>query len=133
MKTFFKIDPRLRKKYWWLVIGVGWGLLILAFSMVSMPYISMPDNTDKLYHAFAYCVLMGWWLQLFPQQAMRLLLVLIFILFGVSIEVLQSLQPLRHFDILDMLANSSGVILAWLLGQITLLGELLYRFEKRFL
>lgn len=128
MNSILRIDPRLRKKYWWLAVGVGWWALIAVFSLISPPHIPMPDKIDKLYHAFSYCVLMGWWLQLFPRPTMRLLLAAIFILFGISIEVLQSFHPLRHFDIWDMLANSAGVLLAWLLGK-TSFNQLLYRFE----
>jgi VanZ family protein len=120
----------LRRKYWWLTVGVAWWLLIAVFSLVSPPHIPMAGGADKLYHAAGYGVLMGWWLQLFPRA--RLLLAVVFILFGVGIEVLQSFHPLRHFDVWDMLANSSGVLLAWLLGRAPL-DQLLYRFEKRFL
>jgi len=126
-------DPRLQERYWWLGVGIVWWGLIAFLSLVSTPYINMPGNTDKLYHAAGYAVLMGWWLQLFPQSRTRLLLAAVFILFGVAIEVVQSFEPLRHFDVLDMLANSSGVFIAWLLGSFTPFGQLLYRFEKRFL
>jgi VanZ family protein len=133
MSPILQIDPRLQKKYWWLSVGMVWWVLIAVLSLVSSPYISMPGNTDKLYHASGYAVLMGWWLQLFPQPRTRLVLAAIFILFGVAIEVAQSFEPLRHFDVLDMLANSAGVLLAWLLGRTATFGELLYRFEARFL
>ena len=132
MNSIFKLDPRLSKKYWWLTVGISWWALIAVFSLISPPQITMPDNIDKLYHAFSYSVLMGWWLQLFPQPRTRTLLAVVFVLFGVAIEVLQSFHPLRHFDVWDMLANSAGILLAWLLGK-TSLDQLLYRFEKRFL
>ncbi len=132
MSSVFNIDPRLRKKYWWLTVGIAWWALIAVFSLAATPYISMPNNTDKLYHAFGYSVLMGWWLQLFPRSLARLLLAGIFIMFGFGIEVLQSFEPLRHFDLWDLLANSTGILVAWLLGK-TPLDQLLYRFEKRFL
>jgi hypothetical protein len=132
MNSIFIIDPRLRKKYWWLTVGLAWWTLIAFFSLNAPLHISMPENTDKLYHAFSYSVLMGWWLQLFTQPRMRLLLATIFICFGIGIEFLQSFHPMRHFDVWDMLANSAGVVVAWLLGK-TPLDQLLYRFEKRFL
>jgi VanZ family protein len=132
MNSIFTIDSRLRRKYWWIAVGILWWALIAVFSLISSPHVPMPDNTDKLYHAFSYGVLMGWWLQLFPQPRTRLLLAAIFILFGAAIEVLQSFNPLRHFDVWDMLANTTGIVLAWLLGK-TSLDQILYRFEKRFL
>jgi VanZ family protein len=132
MNSIFTIDPRLQRKNWWLTVGMLWWTLIAVFSLISSPYIDMPDNTDKLYHAFAYSVLMGWWLQLFPRPRTRLLLAGIFIMFGFCIEVLQSFEPLRHFDLWDMLANTTGIFVAWLLGK-TPLDQILYRLEKRFL
>jgi VanZ family protein len=132
VKSLLQVDPRLQKKYWWLVVGIVWWTLIAVFSLISPPQISVPDNTDKLYHAFSYAVLMAWWLQLFPHPRMRLLLAAVFILFGAGIEMLQSFHPLRYYDVWDMLANSVGVILAWLLGR-TGFDQLLYHFEKRFL
>lgn len=132
MNSLLRIDPRLRKKYWWLTVGVAWWALIAVFSLVSTPHIPMPGSMDKLYHASSYAVLMGWWLQLFPRPPARLLLAAVFILFGVGIEVLQSFHPLRHFDVGDMLANGSGVVLAWFLGR-TSFDQLLYRFEAALL
>ncbi|HEX5055134.1 MAG TPA: VanZ family protein [Gammaproteobacteria bacterium] len=123
-----RVDPRLQKRYLWLGVGLIWWGLIAVLSLVSSPYISMPGHTDKLYHAAGYTVLMGWWLQLFPQPQARLLLAAVFILFGAGIEVLQSFHPLRHFDVLDMLANSTGVLFAWMLGK-TSFDQLLYRLE----
>lgn len=130
MNSILRIDPRLRKKYWWLTVGLAWWVLIAVFSLVSPPQITMPNMTDKLYHAFSYSVLMGWWLQLFQQSRTRLLLAAVFIIFGVLIEFLQSFHPLRHFDVWDMLANSAGILLAWILGK-TSFDQLLYRFESR--
>src|SRR5687767_5439850 len=132
MNMIFNIDPRLERKYWWITVGMLWWTLIAVFSLITSPHITMPNNTDKLYHALSYSVLMGWWLQLFPQPRTRLLLAGIFISFGIGIEFLQSFHPLRHFDVWDMLANSAGILLAWLLGK-TPLDQILYRFEKRFL
>lgn len=132
LQNFFQVDPRLNQVKVWLFLGVALILLVVYFSLTSTAALAMPGNTDKIYHCFSYMCLMGWWLQLFPRALIRLLLAVAFTLLGVGMEVLQSFHPLRYFDVGDMLANSCGVILAWLLG-LTAFDQLLYRFENRFI
>ncbi len=48
---------------------------------------------------------------------------------GILIEVLQAMTPTRQFELLDMVANTSGVVLAWALAY-TWFGGLLAKFEK---
>lgn len=130
MHRLLEVDPKLTKPRLWLAVGVGLLLLIVYMSLVPTPVIPMPGNTDKLYHGSAYAVLMGWWLQLFRHRLTHVLLALAFIAVGVGIEYLQSFQPLRYFDVADMLANTTGVLISWALGW-TAFDRLLYRFERR--
>lgn len=129
MNHILQIDPDLNKTRLWLGIGFGWLLLIIFMSLTSTPYVPMPGNIDKLYHASAYAVLMGWWLQLFRNVLMRVLLALCFIAIGTGIEYLQSFHPLRYFDVGDMIANAAGVVVSWCLGW-TAFDRLLYQFER---
>src|SRR5690606_4565662 len=110
MHRLLEIDPDLKKRRLWLSIGCGLLLVIVFMSLTSTTYVPMPGNIDKLYHASAYAVLMGWWLQLFRNALTRVLLALCFIAIGVGIEFLQSFHPLRYFDVGDMLANTTGVV-----------------------
>ncbi len=130
MQSFFQLDQRLAYRKLWLFVAVMLLVLILYLSMTSKPYLPTPGHSDKLYHFLAYMVLMGWWLQLFQQRISRLILALVFIAMGVGIEVMQSYHPLRYFDVWDMLANTSGVVLAWLLG-FTVFDQALYFVERR--
>ena len=50
---------------------------------------------------------------------------------GIGIEFLQGMTATRHFEVIDMVANTSGVVLAWALAY-TWVGEVLPWLEKRF-
>lgn len=130
MHRLLEINPDLRKSNLWLGIGFGLLLAIVFMSLTSTPYVPMPGNIDKLYHASAYAVLMGWWLQLFRNALTRVLLALCFIAVGAGIEYLQSFHPLRYFDVGDMLANATGVVLSWCMGW-TAFERWLCWFERR--
>ena len=90
----------------------------------------MPGHTDKLYHAGSYCLLMLWWLQLFPVRAARIILAVLFIVMGIGLEVLQSFHPLRYMDYKDMAANTTGVLIALYIGWLRM-DQLLLKFERR--
>ncbi len=79
-------------------------------------------------HGVAYAGLMGWFAQLYKNDLARLLLLLGLVAFGVGIELLQGLTPSRHLEVLDMVANASGVLLAWSLSY-TFFGNIIERFE----
>lgn len=130
MHRLLEIDPDLQKHRLWLGVGFSLLLFIVFMSLTSTPVVPMPGNIDKLYHASAYAVLMGWWLQLFRNPLTRVLLALCFIAIGTGIEYLQSFHPLRYFDVGDMLANTTGVVISWSLGW-TAFERLLFRFERR--
>ncbi len=114
----------------WLFMGC---LLIAIILFLSLGSVQLPipdvDNVDKYMHFFAYSVLMGWFIQLYHHKFGRLLLALVFIAMGVGIECLQSLDPTRQFDVLDMLANTTGVTLALLAG-FTSMDSILIVVEK---
>lgn len=122
----------LRYRWLWLSVGV---LLILAVTVASVISIPAPLKSimlkDKLMHTLAYAALMGWFAQIFRHDLTRLLLAAGLMLMGVGIEFLQGMTTFRQFDVLDMVANSSGVLLAWALAY-TWVGTLLARFEALF-
>ena len=130
MKTAL-LDSRLHKTHWWLMVGVALIALIVFLSLNSRSYVPSPGHMDKLYHGIAYAVLMGWWLQLLQPAAARTVLALVFIAMGTGLEIMQSFHPLRYFDVWDMLANTTGVLCAWLLGR-TAFDQSLIRLERYF-
>jgi VanZ family protein len=110
---------------------IGW-LLVAAVIYLTLtpspPHIDVLTH-DKLQHGLGYLCLMLWFGQLYkPARHLQLAVSLIFL--GIVLEVLQGVSGLRQFEFLDMLANSVGVLIGWLLNR-TLLGTLLLRLEQR--
>ena len=95
---------------------MGGYLLILAIIVFSLiphgPQIDMRDG-DKLGHFLAYGSLMFWFAQLDGGFDGRLRCAIGFSLMGIALEFLQNLTGYRSFDVLDMLANATGVLLGW--------------------
>jgi len=103
---------------------------VIFLSLIDPPQLIKTAFTrDKLLHAVAYCALMGWFAQIFHHYLIRIWLVGLFIALGVGVEFLQGLLPTRDFDIFDMIANSFGVLLAWVLCH-TWVGQILIWFER---
>lgn len=83
-----------------------------------MPTENIPQSIniwDKAQHAAAYGVfmLLGFWLT--SKTKPRLLLATFIIAFGLTLEYLQGLTGYRDASWLDAIANSIGVISAYLL------------------
>ncbi|MHA7942159.1 VanZ family protein [Formosa sp. 3Alg 14/1] len=84
-----------------------------------------PKNTDKVFHFLAYCLLSLLWYAVFKygykwtQAKVLILTGVVAISFGVLIEYLQgALTETRQFDVLDIFANSVGVIVTLLILTI---------------
>ncbi len=72
------------------------------------------SQSDKIMHIAAYFALMGWFVQIYQKNRTRIVLGIAFIVMGVSLEFLQDMGGVRYFDLSDMLANTTGVLLGWL-------------------
>jgi|GEM_PF-434274 len=119
----------LRLKRLWLCLGVLLILLVVALSLVDLgPKVDLSFN-DKVAHLIIYAGLMGWFSQLFRHDLTRLLLALGFTALGIAVEFLQGMTAHRQFELLDMLANTSGVLLAWALAY-TRVGDALPAIER---
>jgi len=122
----------LRFKRLWLACGL---LLISGVTFASV--VTVPRQVtvfllnDKLMHVFVYACLMGWFAQLFRHDTTRLIFVVLLSGMGIGIEFLQAATPRRHFEVMDMIANTSGIVLAWALAY-TWFGTILWRFESLF-
>lgn len=120
----------LRYRGLWLGVGVLLVCAVTGGSLISVPPpVSAILLQDKLVHLLAYTALMLWFAQLFRHDLTRLLLALGFVALGVGIEYLQGMVPSRQFDVFDMVANGSGVLLAWALSY-TWVGRLLPAMER---
>jgi len=120
----------LELKRLWLAIGFSLIAIIFVLSVSSIPpEIKQFVLQDKLMHVLAYACLMGWFAQIYRHDLTRLLLAIGFVAMGIVIEFIQSTTATRQFEILDMIANTSGVLLAWALAY-TGFGSVLNRVEK---
>jgi len=125
--------PHLQLTRLWLWIGLSMIFAIVALSVMNPPVaVKQFLLHDKLLHALAYAGLMGWFAQIFHHRTTRVLLVIVFVAMGIGVEYLQAFNPRRLFDVSDMIANGTGVLIAWALAH-TSLGHLLAWFEKHVL
>ena len=102
----------------WLL--AGWLGVVAAFVFSLDPATAQGafiQHWDKLTHLASYATLMFWWAQFFTTRRQRLALAITFILLGILIEVLQSFTPDRKSDVWDVLANSAGILLGWLIAH----------------
>lgn len=97
-------------------------VLVAIWILSFLPDSRMPDvpGSDKWHHALAYFACMFCWGQWYKLPAQRLKLAIIFILMGALIECLQGLTDYRSFEWLDMVADTVGVVLAWLVVTVQL-------------
>ncbi|KAA3627048.1 MAG: VanZ family protein [Proteobacteria bacterium] len=108
-------ELKLQRRPIWLAIGCLQIALVIWLSLIPDP-VSIPviNVSDKLQHALAYAVLMGWFGQLYQRPMMRLGYAFSFVLMGVVLEFAQGLSGQRAFEVADMFANTFGVLLAWI-------------------
>lgn len=116
---------------------MGWLLILLVcyFSLTSNPpKINIQfEHFDKFEHMLSYMILMAWFAQLYHTKQSRIYYALFFIVLGITIEVLQGLGGIRFFEYSDMLANTSGVVMGFILTKgkrkdlLLLLERRLYR------
>jgi VanZ family protein len=122
----------LRFRRLWISVGLVLLVLVAVGSMITFPSsFSAYMLHDKVLHTLAYASLMGWFSQIYRHDLTRLVLVVGLVSMGICIEFLQALTPTRQFDVLDMVANTSGVVLAWALAY-TWVGEILAWIEGQF-
>ncbi len=118
-----------------LFIAIGVTLIVAFLSLFHIqsfnhlqPNIS---NIDKIEHILAYFVLTFVWLLALKKKTSKykLVTVLSVFLYGVLLEVLQmKLTSYRQGDVLDGLANSSGILLAtFFFDKIYMKMSLIYR------
>ena len=116
--------------FWW-VLGWSWVGLVWYLSLTSSPLdIDMGTSfNDKIGHITAYTWLMFWFGNLYTRRRTRTGYAIIFILMGILLEVLQgSLIANREFSYGDMLANTLGVVIGYLL-VLSESGHILKRVE----
>lgn len=134
MMSPFAINSRRPLQHFRRWLFIGWGIIV-AIVLLSL----LPDPgdilfgdfkpNDKLGHFIAYGILMSWFAQLYHAMRTRILLAVLFICMGISLEFLQGMTYYRTFDVYDMFANSVGVLIGYVFSS-GVLGRLLLRFEQ---
>jgi VanZ family protein len=122
-------DPTGFRSLRWLHLwrSLGW-LMVLAVWLLSLsPQAVSAPGGDKLHHFIAYFGLTLLFCQ-WHRSERHWLIALTFAGMGIAIELIQPLSG-RYFSWLDMLANVSGVLLAWWLGS-GWAGQILQRLES---
>ena len=112
------IDPKLKFRFIWLLVGYSLVSLVIYLSLTSRPVdvdIGVPFS-DKLFHALAYFSLMIWFSQIYHVKLKRNVIALVFIVMGILLEYLQSFDPARSSEVADMVANTTGVALGFYLA-----------------
>ena len=128
---FAKAVPDLKLRFLWLTIGYGLVALVVFLSLTSSPVdmeMGLPYE-DKVFHAFAYFVLMVWFGQIYHDKFQRNMIAVVFVLMGITFEYLQSFDANRYFEFADMIANLTGVVLGFSI-VLTAAKNTLLRIEK---
>ncbi|MCF6295234.1 MAG: VanZ family protein [Flavobacteriaceae bacterium] len=101
-----------------LIFAISYTLVLAILSLInvgSLPRLGS-NFDDKIFHALAYGLLVLLWyftLHSFKKVKPIFIAALCSIIYGIIIEVLQGqLTMVRNFEILDILANCIGVIIA---------------------
>jgi hypothetical protein len=92
----------------WHVIAWSGIALLLYLSLSPQPIEISAAHGDKYGHVFAYMALVYWWAQL--EKVALPVLVMIFEVMGIIVEFAQGMTGWRSFDVLDIQANTIGVI-----------------------
>ena len=104
-----------------LFIAISITLFIGYLSLKKIDYLPVQlSHSDKVYHAIAYFSLGLTWLLSFPKslqkKKLKYAIVISCVIYGIVIEVLQgTLTAYRTASLLDILANTVGVIVAMMI------------------
>ena len=93
----------------WLVITISLSVFIIIFSFFSILTPSSSQGTDKYLHTIAYLFLS--FSASLRKPTNYILIFIYFIFFSIVIELIQPYFH-RQFELLDILANAVGIILA---------------------
>ena len=125
------VNPDLRYRKLWLVIGYFLIILVIFLSLTSSPVeidTELP-YLDKLFHALAYFSLTFWFMQIYHIKHHVIRWAIFFLSLGLLLEYLQSFDPERYSEVGDMVANTLGVMLGVGLSM-TPLRYTLVKFER---
>jgi len=120
--------PRLWLLLGWLMVGIVLGASLMPAKAVEILFGTL---NDKLEHIAAYAGLMAWFGGMFRRTSQLWIAIALVVLGGV-IELLQGLTPTRTPDVLDLTADTIGVLIGLALSM-TVLNRWCQRIENTFL
>jgi VanZ family protein len=100
----------------WLVLGWAGVAAIIILSLIPSPPTIHIEQGDKLGHALAYAAVMAWFGQAYLTSSRRGLTAALLVCLGVALEFVQGWTGYRDFSYADMVADSFGILLGWLLS-----------------
>jgi len=115
----------------WSAIGVALILLVIWLSLTPSPIEIPVEQGDKFGHLAAYGTLMFWFANLDARLRTRLGYAIAFVALGIALEFAQGLTDYRVFEVADMVANATGVLLGWIIAPPR--GPDVLRFVQRML
>jgi VanZ family protein len=108
-----------------LFIAILITVLIAIISLISLKGVHLlkTQNSDKYGHFLTYFILGLSWLKAiknpFRKNSINYIIIFLIICYGIILEVLQDvLTTYRQADLLDIIANSTGVIFALILYNL---------------
>ncbi len=123
---------RLRLFRLWQAIGFLLIVFVIDMSLTTDPITLPGKEGDKFGHIIAYGTLMFWFAQLYVRRAARAWWALGFVAMGIALEFVQGLTDYRTFEVADMVADATGVLLGWI-GSPPRTPHLIRFAESRFL
>ena len=106
----------LKYRSLYLYLGYLWVLLTVYVCLApNPPDTSVIEFGDKIVHLLGYICLFLWFAQIYSRQSHWRPAVGL-VLLGIMIEFVQGQTGYRSFEVADMLANTTGVLIGWLLA-----------------
>lgn len=106
-----------------LPIAISYTIALAILSLLNLSGVPVEvKSNDKFLHVVAYFILGIIWLWVLPDPKTTIKVIVVvngIIIYGIVLEVLQGrLKTHRMYDVLDIIANSIGVLLAMTLFLI---------------
>jgi VanZ family protein len=122
----------LRHPRFWLLLGWLMVFAVIGASLMPAPAVEVLFGTlnDKLEHVAAYAGLMAWFGGMFRRTS-QLKVGVALVVLGGALELLQGLTPTRTPDVLDLAADTVGVLIGLALSM-TVLTRWCQRIENMF-
>ena len=111
-------NAAMRFRALWLAIGYALVAAVIFLSLApGLPHSDI-EQSDKLGHLLAYGTLMFWFCQIYAARTERVAHALAFTALGIALEFAQGMTDYRTFEVLDMLANATGVMVGWAVAEV---------------